>query len=414
MSGQKIVLGISGGIAAYKTPELVRLLKKRGAEVQVVLTRSAKEFVTETTLQAVSGIPVRENLWDKEAEAAMGHIELARWADLVLIAPATAEIMSRLALGAAPDLLTTLCLATEAPIVVAPAMNNIMWADSGVQDNCRVLKQRDIRILGPAVGDQACGESGPGRMVEPEDIVAVIMGPKAVPDVSALAGKVVMITAGPTREAIDPVRYISNRSSGKMGYAIAAAARDAGAKVLLVSGPVNIVPPTAVETVFTESAKDMFEAVHDQLTGVDVFIGAAAVADYHAASVQAHKLKKSESDLSLDLSRTPDILASVAGQQDRPFTVGFAAETQNLREYALGKLKEKNLDMIVANLVGANQGFEKDRNSVEVFWQDGEKVFPDSDKKVLGRQLVKIIGEQYKSIQDAQTVKIQPAISGGD
>lgn len=414
MSGQKIVLGISGGIAAYKTPELVRLLKKRGAEVQVVLTRSAKEFVTETTLQAVSGIPVRENLWDKEAEAAMGHIELARWADLVLIAPATAEIMSRLALGAAPDLLTTLCLATEAPIVVAPAMNNIMWADSGVQDNCRVLKQRDIRILGPAVGDQACGESGPGRMVEPEDIVAAIMGPKAVPDVSALAGKVVMITAGPTREAIDPVRYISNRSSGKMGYAIAAAARDAGAKVLLVSGPVNIVPPTAVETVFTESAKDMFEAVHDQLTGVDVFIGAAAVADYHAASVQAHKLKKSESDLSLDLSRTPDILASVAGQQDRPFTVGFAAETQNLREYALGKLKEKNLDMIVANLVGANQGFEKDRNSVEVFWQDGEKVFPDSDKKVLGRQLVKIIGEQYKSIQDAQTVKIQPAISGGD
>ena len=414
MSGQKIVLGISGGIAAYKTPELVRLLKKRGAEVQVVLTRSAKEFVTETTLQAVSGAPVREHLWDKEAEAAMGHIELARWADLVLIAPATAEIMSRLALGAAPDLLTTLCLATEAPIVVAPAMNNIMWADSGVQDNCRVLKQRDIRILGPAVGDQACGESGPGRMVEPEDIVAAIMGPKAVPDVSALAGKVVMITAGPTREAIDPVRYISNRSSGKMGYAIAAAACDAGAKVLLVSGPVNIVPPPAVETIFTESAKDMFEAVHGRLTEVDVFIGAAAVADYHSASVQIHKLKKSESDLSLDLSRTPDILASVAGQQDRPFTVGFAAETQNLREYALGKLKEKNLDMIVANLVGANQGFEKDRNSVEVFWQDGEKVFPDSDKKVLGRQLVKIIGEQYKSIQDAQTVQVQPAISGGD
>ena len=414
MSGQKIVLGISGGIAAYKTPELVRLLKKRGAEVQAVLTRSAKEFVTETTLQAVSGAPVRENLWDKEAEAAMGHIELARWADLVLIAPATAEIMSRLALGAAPDLLTTLCLATEAPIVVAPAMNHIMWADSGVQDNCRVLKQRDIRILGPAVGDQACGESGPGRMVEPEDIVAAIMGPKAVPDVSALAGKVVMITAGPTREAIDPVRYISNRSSGKMGYAIAAAARDAGAKVLLVSGPVNIVPPGAVETIFTESAKEMFAAVHDRLTEVDVFIGAAAVADYHSASVQTHKLKKSESDLSLDLSRTPDILASVAGQQDRPFTVGFAAETQNLREYALGKLKEKNLDMIVANLVGANQGFEKDRNSVEVFWQDGEKVFPDSDKKVLGRQLVKIIGEQYKSIQDAQTVQIQPAISGGD
>ena len=414
MSGQKIVLGISGGIAAYKTPELVRLLKRRGSEVQVVLTRSAKEFVTETTLQAVSGLPVRENLWDKEAEAAMGHIELARWADLVLIAPATAEIMSRLALGAAPDLLTTLCLATEAPIVVAPAMNHIMWADSGVQDNRRILKGRGVRILGPAVGDQACGENGPGRMVEPEEIVAAIMGPTVVPDLSALAGKVVMVTAGPTREAIDPVRYISNRSSGKMGYAMAIAARDAGAKVILVSGPVNIDPPARVETILTESAKEMFAAVHNRLAEMDVFIGVAAVADYCPAKTSTNKLKKSEADISLDLAKTPDILASVSQQKDRPFTVGFAAETENLRDYALGKLKEKNLDMIVANLVGINRGFETDTNSVEVFWGGGEKAILDRDKKVLGCQLIDIIAEQFKAKRRDQIRKVKPAAVGGD
>ena len=414
MSGQKIVLGISGGIAAYKTPELVRLLKRRGAEVQVVLTRSAKEFVTETTLQAVSGLPVRENLWDKEAEAAMGHIELARWANFVLIAPATAEIMSRLALGAAPDLLTTLCLATEAPIVVAPAMNHIMWADSGVQDNRRILKGRGVRILGPAVGDQACGEKGPGRMVEPEEIVAAIMGPTVVPDLSALAGKVVMVTAGPTREAIDPVRYISNRSSGKMGYAMAIAARDAGAKVILVSGPVNIDPLARVETILTESAKEMFAAVHNRLAEIDVFIGVAAVADYCPAKTSTNKLKKSEADISLDLAKTPDILASVSQQKNRPFTVGFAAETENLRDYALGKLKEKNLDMIVANLVGTNRGFETDTNSVEIFWEGGEKAILDRDKKVLGRQLIDIIAAQFKAKRRDQIRKVKPAAVGGD
>ena len=248
MTATRIILGVTGGIAAYKTPELVRRLKDRGAEVQVVLTRGAREFVTETTLQAVSGLPVRENLWDKEAEAAMGHIELARWADQVLIAPATAEILSRLAAGSAPDLLTTLCLATEAPIAIAPAMNHVMWANPAVQDNRRTLEERGYRIIGPAVGDQACGETGPGRMVEPDDIVATLLGPAIVDDMPhpALDAKTVVITAGPTREAIDPVRYLTNRSSGKMGYALAAAFRAAGSKVLLVSGPVGIAAPAGV------------------------------------------------------------------------------------------------------------------------------------------------------------------------
>ena len=249
MPAARIILGVTGGIAAYKTPELVRRLKDRGAEVQVVLTRSAREFVTETTLQAVSGLPVRDNLWDKDAEAAMGHIELARWADHVLIAPATAEIMSRLAAGSAPDLLTTLCLATEAPLAIAPAMNHVMWANAAVQENRQRLEDRGVRILGPDVGDQACGESGPGRMLAPDDIVAALLGPAVVPDMPnpVLAGKSVVITAGPTRESIDPVRYLTNRSSGKMGYALAAACKEAGADVLLISGPVSIPVPAGVD-----------------------------------------------------------------------------------------------------------------------------------------------------------------------
>ena len=266
MKTQRIILGISGGIAAYKTPELVRRLRSRGADVQVVMTRSAGEFVTETTLQAVSGKPVRSNLWDAEAEAAMGHIELARWADLVLIAPATAEIMSRLAAGAAPDLLTTLCLATEAPVVMAPAMNHVMWSNPAVQENRQKLEGRGIRILGPAVGDQACGESGPGRMLEPDDIATAVIATTNVktPEVGSLEGKTVMITAGPTHEAIDSVRYLSNRSSGKMGYALATAARDAGANVILVSGPVSLATPEGVTRIDIESAQELFAAVHDK------------------------------------------------------------------------------------------------------------------------------------------------------
>jgi len=395
MPAKQIILGITGGIAAYKTPGLVRRLRERGADVQVVMTHSAREFVTETTLQAVSGRPVRGSLWDRDAEAAMGHIELARWADLVLVAPATAEFMSRLASGAAADLLTTLCLATEAPIAIAPAMNHVMWANPAVQFNRALLEDRGVRLLGPASGDQACGETGPGRMLEPDDIVAALLGTAASSATSPLSGRTVMITAGPTREPIDPVRFISNRSSGRMGYALAAAARDAGARVLLVSGPVSIPAPGGVERIDVETAKQMFAAVHERIEAVDIFIGAAAVADYQAAAVAAGKMKKSEAGLTLELKKNPDILASVARLAQRPFTIGFAAETDRLREYALGKLEQKNLDMIVANLVGRNRGFETERNAVEVYWPGGERKFPETGKPALARQLITLIAERY-------------------
>ncbi len=409
---QKIILGITGGIAAYKTPELVRRLRARGAEVQVVMTRSAHEFVTETTLQAVSGRPVRANLWDTGAEAAMGHIELARWADLVLIAPATAEIMARLASGSAPDLLTTLCLATEAPIAIAPAMNHVMWLNPAVQDNLHKLVDRGVRILGPATGDQACGETGPGRMSEPAEIVAAVTGPIGVPDAdfAPLAGKTVMITAGPTREAIDPVRYISNRSSGKMGFALAAAARQAGANVLLVSGPVSITAPDGIQRIDVESAKEMFAAVHERIEDVDIFIAAAAVADYQPAEENSAKIKKSAGERSLKLVRSPDILTSVARLHDGPFTVGFAAETENLEDYARGKLEKKNLNMIIANLVGKNRGFDVDENAVEVFWSNGQQSFPLADKRQLSQDLVVLLAKHYLQSIDTDTPTELPAI----
>ncbi len=409
MASQNIILGVSGGIAAYKTPELVRRLRDRGARVQVVMTRSAREFVTETTLQAVSGMPVRDNLWDSQAEAAMGHIELARWADLVLIAPATAEIMARLAAGAAPDLLTTLCLATEAPVVIAPAMNHVMWSHPAVQENRQKLADHGVRILGPDIGDQACGESGPGRMIQPDDIVAAVTAPIAVADVEPLllAGKKVLITAGPTREALDPVRFISNRSSGKMGYALAYAARQAGADVILVSGPVSIAQPDDVKCVNVESAQQMFAATHEHIEGVDIFIAAAAVADYRAANLEKNKIKKTASEMSIDLVKAPDILASVAKINNGPFTVGFAAETEKLRDYARGKLDKKNLDLIVANLVGENLGFDADDNAVEVYWRDGEKSFPITTKSELADELIKLITERY---HDKLTAAIQTAL----
>jgi phosphopantothenoylcysteine decarboxylase/phosphopantothenate--cysteine ligase len=396
-SGKKIILGVTGGIAAYKTPELVRRLRDRGAEVQVVMTRSAKEFVTETTLQAVSGRKVRANLWDKDAEAAMGHIELARWADLVLIAPATAEIMSRLAAGAAPDLLTTLALATEAPLVIAPAMNRVMWSNPAVQANRQLLEERGVRILGPASGDQACGETGEGRMVEPDEIAAAVTGPTIVSDSerSPLFRRKIMITAGPTREAIDPVRYISNRSSGKMAYALARAAADAWADVVLISGPVELPTPGYVQRVDVESAQEMFAAAHKRIENIDIFIGAAAVADYGAADIEEHKIKKTEAEMSIELVRTPDILASVAGLQNGPFTVGFAAETKNLKEYAQSKLENKHLDMIIANQVGENRGFDSDENTVDVFWASGEKSFPTMAKEELAVELIELITERY-------------------
>ena len=414
MSAKKILLGVTGGIAAYKTPELVRRLTERGAEVQVVMTAGARHFVTETSLQAVSGRPVRHDLWDSAAEAAMGHIELARWADHVIVAPATAEFLSRLAAGGAADLLTTLCLATEAPLTVAPAMNHVMWANPAVQHNRRVIADRGVDILGPAEGDQACGETGPGRMVEPNDIVAHLFDMAASTDSGSLAGRTVVITAGPTREAIDPVRYISNHSSGKMGYALAEAARDAGASVVLLSGPVDLPAPSGIEIVHIETADELNKAAHDRVRSTDIFIAAAAVADYRPASVAADKIKKTDSDLSINLVRNPDVLASIAGVADGPFTVGFAAETERLREHALKKLKAKRLDMIIANEVGDGKAFGQDENAVHVFWSKGEREFPMRSKRELASDLISLIVERYADGYGGATVTELPSLARKD
>ena len=387
-----ILLGITGGIAAYKTPDLVRRLRERGADVQVVMTRSAAEFVTETALAAVSGKPVRSTLWDQEAEAAMGHIELARWADLILVAPATAEFMARLAQGSASDLLSTLCLATRAPIAIAPAMNNAMWENPAVQANRATLESRGVRLLGPASGDQACGEVGPGRMLEPTDIANAVVDPRSD---SALAGRHVLITAGPTREPIDPVRYITNRSSGKMGYAMAAAARDAGATVTIISGPVALPPPAGVEVVDVTTADEMYQATMTRIETADIFIGAAAVADYRIAHIADNKIKKKTDTMQLDLTKTRDILATVSALPKAPFTVGFAAETEKLREHALAKFTKKNLDMIIANRVGDRLAFDCDDNCVEVYWHDGEAAFEKMPKTALANELVELIARRY-------------------
>jgi len=400
-----IVLGITGGIAAYKTPELVRRLRDRGADVQIVMTASAEEFVTPTALQAVSGRPIRTNLWDKEAEASMSHIELARWADLVLIAPATAEIMARLAAGAAPDLLTTLCLATEAPLAIAPAMNHVMWNNSAVQANREVLEGRGVQMLGPDHGSQACGETGAGRMLDPDEIAETVCGPRVHADRadSLLAGMTLLVTAGPTREPIDPVRYITNRSSGKMGYAIASAAAAQDASVILISGPVNLRDPQGVEVHHVQTAEEMHAETLASISRADIFIGAAAVSDYRPTNAAMQKIKKSAATMSIDLVRSPDVLASVAALEDAPFTVGFAAETENMRDYAIGKLKRKKLDMIVANRVGHDCGFDFDDNAAEVYWHSGEKTFPLTTKNELAYQLIELIAERYALLHKADS-----------
>ena len=406
----RILLGVTGGISAYKTPELVRRLRDRGADVQVVMTRGAGQFVTATTLQAVSGHPVRDSLWDSAAEAAMGHIELARWADHVIVAPASAEFMSRLAAGGAPDLLTTLCLATEAPIWLAPAMNHVMWANPAVQANRALIESRGVHLLGPAEGDQACGETGPGRMVEPDAIVAAVLG-GGLSVAGALAGKTVLVTAGPTREAIDPVRFISNRSSGKMGYAMAAAAHDAGARVILLSGPVALPAPDGVERVDIETAEELFAATHARIDDVDVFIATAAVADYRPADPKTSKIKKSKSEMSIDLVRAPDVLASVAKIAGGPFTVGFAAETDRVRDYALAKLDNKQLDMIVANDVGEGRAFDKDVNAVQAYWQGGEQAFATAPKGEIAAGLIELIGARYAERMTAATATELPSLA---
>ena len=393
MNGKRILLGVTGGIAAYKSPDLVRRLRDRGAEVQVVMTAAAREFVTPLTFQAVSGRPVRTDLWDPAAEAAMGHIELARWADLVLIAPASAGFMARLASGQADDLLATLCLATEAPIALAPAMNRVMWANEATRANVATLRQRGVQTFGPGEGDQACGEVGEGRMLEPLELVdraaamLLVGGP--------LQGRRVLITAGPTRERIDPVRFISNRSSGKMGFAVAQAAREAGADVVLVCGPVSLPTPPGVRRVDVESAADMLNAVLREVVGVDIFISTAAVADYKPAQPAEQKIKKHSEKLDLNMERTVDVLATVAARADRPFVVGFAAETESVEQHARAKLLKKNLDMIAANEVGHDKAFDCEDNQLIVLWRNGREDLGKASKLVLARELIDRIAKSH-------------------
>lgn len=390
---KRVVVGVTGGIAAYKSAELVRRLKEAGAEVRVVMTAAATQFITPLTMQALSGHPVHLHLLDTATENAMSHIALARWADAIVVAPASANIMAKLAQGLADDLLSTLCLATQAPLVLAPAMNHVMWGQAATQANRRRLEERGARLLGPAEGDQACGETGPGRMVEPPEIVAGLAGIFAT---GLLQGAKLIITAGPTREAIDPVRFLSNRSSGKMGYAIAQAAMEAGGKVSLISGPVALPCPPRVERVWVESAAEMHEAVMRLSTACDIFIAAAAVADYTVASPERSKIKKSESPLELHLAPTPDIVAAVAALPRRPFIVGFAAETEELERNARRKLEAKGLDMVAANWVGRpGQGFDSNDNALTVLWRDGGKELPLASKSVLARQLIEIIAGRY-------------------
>lgn len=389
LAGKKILLGISGGIAAYKCAELTRRLIERGAQVQVVMTNAAKEFITPLTMQAVSGRPVSDSLLDPAAEASMGHIELAKWADLVLLAPATADLIARMTAGMGNDLLTTLLLATDAPVAVSPAMNQQMYSHPATQENIATLKRRGCEVWGPAAGEQACGDVGMGRMLEPMQLVhrcEDFFQPKP------LAGRSVLITAGPTREAIDPVRYITNHSSGKMGYALAEAAAKQGATVTLISGPVSLATPNKVNRIDVDSAQQMFDAVSANAAQHDIFISCAAVADYRPETIADQKLKKvdGKDDMTIQMVKNPDIVASVASMSEgRPFTVGFAAETQDVEKYARGKLERKNLDMICANDVSVEgQGFNSSSNELHLYWKDGDKSLPLDSKDTLGFQIL--------------------------
>ncbi|WP_163923121.1 bifunctional phosphopantothenoylcysteine decarboxylase/phosphopantothenate--cysteine ligase CoaBC [Photobacterium sp. Alg240-V54] len=397
LAGKKILLGISGGIAAYKCAELTRRLIERGAQVQVVMTTAAQEFITPLTMQAVSGNPVSSSLLDPSAEASMGHIELAKWADLVLLAPATADLIARISAGMGNDLLSTLCLATDAPIAVAPAMNQQMYRNVATQENLLTLQRRGFRLWGPASGEQACGDVGPGRMLEPMQLVHHCEDFFQQPD---LAGLNIVITAGPTREAIDPVRYLSNYSSGKMGFAIATAAAKRGANVTLISGPVNLTTPVGVTRVDVSSAIDMQQAALAYAVKNEIFIACAAVADFRPAQIAEQKMKKQSDNetITIQLVKNPDIVAAIAALTDqRPFTVGFAAETQDVEHYARGKLATKKLDLICANDVSVQgQGFNSDTNALHLFWPNGDKALPLTTKADLGQQLVTEIVALYQ------------------
>lgn len=394
LSGKKLLVGITGGIAAYKAAEVVRRLKELNTDVQVVMTKAAQEFITPLTLQAVSGNPVRTHLFDSAAEAAMGHIELARWADAILIVPASADFIAHLAHGFASDLLSTLCLATTAPIIVVPAMNQQMWLNRITQKNILFLRQQGIHFFGPADGGQACGEFGPGRMMEPAEITKFLIS-LLTPKI--LTGKKIVITAGPTREYLDPVRYLTNRSSGKMGFALAQAASESGAEVTLITGPVNLPTPYQVKRIDIESAAEMFTMVKKQIDGCDIFIGAAAVADYQCKNIATQKIKKTSDELKLSLTKNPDILAHVAKQKKHPFTVGFSAETENLIAHAKQKLSAKKLDLVIANSVtGSDTGFDSDYNQCIALWNKGQQEFARSLKSELAIKLILLIAKLSK------------------
>ncbi|MGN2243627.1 bifunctional phosphopantothenoylcysteine decarboxylase/phosphopantothenate--cysteine ligase CoaBC [Frateuria sp. GZRR33] len=398
LAQRRILLGVSAGIAAYKSCELVRRLREQGAEVRVVMTEAATHFVGTTTFQALSGQPVRVSLWDENAEAAMGHIELARWAERVLIAPASADLLARLAHGHADDLLSTLCLASAAPLYLAPAMNQQMWAHPAVQSNLTVLRSRGVNVLGPAAGEQACGDIGSGRMLEAtelRDALAASFGS------GTLAGLRVVVSAGPTYEDIDPVRFIGNRSSGRMGFAVAEAAATAGAQVTLVAGPVSLPTPAGVAyRVDVRSAAQMREAVLVAASSADIYIGAAAVGDYRPAQVSERKLKKHDgAPLVLDLAENPDILKDLAAVHPHPFLVGFAAETHDVAAYAQDKLARKGLDMIAANRVGAGLGFEADDNALSLYWAGGGEELPRASKRELAARLVESVAARYRAVR---------------
>ncbi len=395
MLKKKILLGVTGGIAAYKSAELIRLIIKSGAEVRVVMTTAATEFVQPLTYQALSGHRVYTDIFDAEADSAMDHIELARWADLMIVAPASADFIAKMRNGYSDNLLLTLCLASKQPVAIAPAMNQQMYANRATQDNIKQLASRAVLIWGPDDGEQACGDTGPGRMLEPTEIferVAEYLSP------GKLDGKNVLITAGPTREPIDPVRYISNRSTGRMGYALAQAAHQAGAGVTLVSGPVNLDAPSGVERISVSSAIEMRDAVIERVAKVDIFIACAAVSDYRVEQVAAQKIKKTTQKIKLELIPNPDIVSEVTRLKNKPFTLGFAAETEKLEQRAIEKLQRKNLDMIAANRVAAEQtGFESDTNELTVIWPDGQRLLTLNDKNEIAKQLIDLVAERYNA-----------------
>ncbi|WP_108652877.1 bifunctional phosphopantothenoylcysteine decarboxylase/phosphopantothenate--cysteine ligase CoaBC [Dongshaea marina] len=398
LKNKKILLGISGGIAAYKGPELVRRLREQGADVRVVLTQSAKAFVTPLSLQAVSGHMVSDSMLEPESEAGINHIELARWADLVLIAPASANLMARMAMGMADELLPTLCLATPSPVAVAPAMNQQMYSHPATQHNIEILRQRGVTIWGPASGEQACGDYGPGRMLDVPELVSEVCQYFSS---GALNGVRLLLTAGPTREGIDPVRFLSNHSSGKMGFALAQAAIAAGAEVELIAGPVNLPTPPGVTRINVESAEQMKQEVLSRSAQADIFIGCAAVADYRPEQCAEQKMKKDAEQMVIRLVRNPDIISLVAASDNHPFTVGFAAETQDVEQYAVDKMRRKNLDMIAANDVANPElGFNSDQNALAVFWADGKAELPQAGKQQLASQLIALIAKRYKDETD--------------